>query len=301
MAGGNLRDIRRRIASVRSTQQITRAMKMVAAAKLRRAQERLLATRPYAHRIGQLVADLVARQDLEAHPLLRPRQIQRILLVVFTADRGLCGAFNANLLRLAEETIETRYAAYRREGRLLIMAVGRKGHEFFARRGYRLVGDWRGVFQRLALQQARDILHQILEGYLDGKWDAVELLYNEFKSVVSPNRVVEPLLPISPESLRTPAQAGSRGAVDYLYEPDPQALLAALLPRHLLAQLWRVLLESNAAEQAARMVAMDNATNNATELLRLLRLSYNRLRQASITKELLEIVAGAEALAKARE
>nr|BCX01030.1 MAG: ATP synthase gamma chain [Bacteroidota bacterium] len=301
MAGGNLRDIRRRIASVRSTQQITRAMKMVAAAKLRRAQERILATRPYAYRIRHLVGELVAQLGPEAHPLLEPRAAERVLLVVVAADRGLCGAFNANILRLAEDTILSRYAEHREQGRLSVMAVGRKAHEFFVRRRYRLVGDWRGIFQGLRFEHARAITDRLVRGFLEREWDAVELVYNEFKSVVSPNRIVEPLLPVRPASLYGAEQAETGQRPVYLYEPDPEALLAALLPRHLTVQVWRALLESNAAEQGARMVAMDNATNNAAELLRQLRLTYNRLRQASITKELLEIVAGAEALARARE
>ena len=302
----SLRDIRSRIGSVQNTQQITRAMKMVAAAKLRKAQERIFSARPYAFKIREMIGHLRARLDVESHPLFQEREsIERALVIVVTSDRGLAGAFNANLLKVAEVTIAERYGRQRDAGTLKVLAVGRKGHEYFAKRGYNLVGDYQGAFNDLRFPLAGDITDLAVEGFEDGEWDVVEVIYNEFKNTISQNRVAEQLLPIPAETFFTPLMEESdqiataddeAGDVEYLFEPSAEVLLERLIPEYLQYQLWRALLESNASEQGARMVAMDNATTNAGELLKDLKLTYNRARQAAITTEIIEISSGAEAL-----
>lgn len=302
----SLRDIRSRIASVRNTQQITRAMKMVAAAKLRRAQERIFQTRPYAFKLREVIAHLRQYADPTAHPLFQAREtVENALVVVVTSDRGLAGAFNANIIKQAEAAIEARYPGFRASGRLRIMAIGRKGHDHFAKRGYDLVGDYRGFFNRLDEKEVHQIVSRLVEGFEAGEWDEVVAVYNEFKNTISQNRIAEPLLPIPAEAFATPVMEAegalqldgqARGEIDYIYEPDAATIMARLVPQYLTFQVWRILLESNAAEQGARMVAMENATNNAGELLAELRLTYNRARQAAITTEIIEISSGAEAL-----
>lgn len=312
----SLRDIRSRIGSVKNTQQITRAMKMVAAAKLRRAQERIFATRPYAFKIREMIGHLRERLDPTQHPLFEVRERAAetpggVLLIVVTSDRGLAGAFNTNLLKAVEATIAERYAAQRAAGTLKVLAIGRKGHEYFANRGHALVGDFRGFFNDLRFDRAGDIVDLAVEGFLAGEWDAVDVAYNEFKNTISQNRIVERLLPIPAEQILTPVMeaqgvmgahggaTATRGEVEYLFEPSAEALLDVLVPQFLQYQLWRMVLESNASEQGARMVAMDNATTNAGELLKSLQLTYNRARQAAITTEIIEISSGAEALRQA--
>lgn len=305
----SLRDIRSRIGSVQNTQQITRAMKMVAAAKLRRAQERIFTTRPYAFKIREMIGHL--RQQLEPtdHPLFQAREeVNGALVIVVTSDRGLAGAFNTNLLKVAEATIAERYQAQRDAGTLRIVAVGRKAHEYFGKRGFTLVGDYRGVFNDLRFPVAGEIVGLAVEGYVNEEWDVVEVVYNEFKNTITQNRVAEQLLPIPAETFFTPVmeesadvntKGGTDEEVEYIFEPSAEALLERLIPEYLQYQLWRALLESNASEQGARMVAMDNATTNAGELLKDLKLTYNRARQAAITTEIIEISSGAEAMRQA--
>lgn len=302
----SLRDIRGRIVSVKNTQQITRAMKMVAAAKLRRAQERIFTARPYAYKVREMIGHLRQQLDPTQHPLFGPREaVGGVLLIVVTSDRGLAGAFNTNLIKAAEVAIGERYADVRAAGRLHVAAVGRKGHEYFASRGAVLEGDFRGVFNTLRFEKAGEVADLAVEGFLDGRWDRVELVYNEFKNTITQNRIVETLLPVPAEAFFTPVMEVTEGYdtsgattrdVDYLFEPSAEALLERLLPEFLSYQIWRALLESNASEQGARMVAMDNATTNAGELLKTLQLTYNRARQAAITTEIIEISSGAEAL-----
>ncbi len=302
----SLRDIRTRINAVKNTQQVTRAMKMVAASKLRRAQEQIFRTRPYAYKIGEIINHLKSQVDPSLHPLFQHREeADSVLLVVVTADRGLAGAFNSNIIRLAENTIRDRFQAHQADGRLFIMGLGRKGKEHFARRNYQMVGDHRGLYDSLSVQLVQEIVSDIVDGYEEGRWDHVYIVYNEFRNTIAQNRIVEPFLPIPTERFLTPVMAGESEhqvevrqgrQVDYLFEPDAHRILDELVPRYLNFVLWRVLLESNAAEQGARMVAMDNATSNADELLRDLRLKYNRARQDAITKEIIEITSGAEAL-----
>jgi F-type H+-transporting ATPase subunit gamma len=302
----SLRDIRDRIGSVQNTQQITRAMKMVAAAKLRKAQERIFGARPYAFKIREMIGHLRARLDVTTHPLFEEREeVRGALLIVVTSDRGLAGAFNANLLKVAEATIEERFQAQRDAGTLKILAVGRKAHEYFGKRGFTLVGDYQGVFNDLRFPLAGEVVDRAVDGFLAEEWDVVEVIYNEFKNTITQNCVAEQLLPIPAETFFTPlmeesdqidTEADEAGDVEYLFEPSPELLLERLIPEYLQYQLWRALLESNASEQGARMVAMDNATTNAGELLKDLKLTYNRARQAAITTEIIEISSGAEAL-----
>lgn len=305
-----LRDIRNRISSVKNTQQVTRAMKMVAAAKLRRAQESIFKTRPYAFKIGEIIGHFKSQGGLDpnAHPLFLEREaVEGVLLIVVTGDRGLAGAFNTNVIKIAEEAIKT-YAQQHEAGKLYIVGVGRKGHEHFSKRGYQMEGDFRGVFRDLDFGTAQKVGTIAVEGFLDGRWDEVKLIYNEFKNTISQNRIVEPFLPIPAEHFLTPVmeregihepEFEDRFIADYIFEPDARTILDVLVPRYLNYQLWRAFLESNAAEQGARMVAMDNATSNAEELLRTLRLQYNRARQSAITTEILEIISGANALEEA--
>ncbi len=301
----SLRDIRNRISSVKNTQQVTRAMKMVAAAKLRRAQERIFRTRPYSYQLGKIISHLKGHIDPTAHPLFQVREeVNTVLVVVVTADRGLAGGFNSNIIKRTEEEIRSRYQAYQDRGDLFLICVGRKGHEHFSKRGYKLLGDFRGTFDHLSFDTAQAVVGMVIEGYLDGRWDDVRLIYNEFKNTISQNRIVEPLLPIPSEQFQTPVMEsametsadGTEHAIDYIFEPGPETILETLVPRYLNYEVWRALLESNAAEQGARMVAMDSATSNADELLRDLQLKYNRARQDAITKELIEITSGADAL-----
>ena len=299
----NLRDIRNRINSVENTRQVTRAMKMVAAAKLRKAQERIFQTRPYAYKIREITDHLKDELDPTAHPLFEaPEENGGTLLVVVTADRGLCGGFNANVIKRAEAEIEDVEAT---GDDLYLLCAGRKGHEHFDKRGYTLVGDYQNIFDGLSFPTAQHIVDDAREGFEKGLWSRVHLVYNEFKNTISQNRIVEPLLPIPQERFQTPVMEETADVVplpedgrsiDYIFEPGASGILDILIPRYLNYQVWRALLESNAAEQGARMVAMDNATTNAEELIDELTLKYNRARQNAITMEILDITSGAEAL-----
>lgn len=295
-----LREIRQRIGGIKNIQKITKAMKMVASAKLRRAQESILATRPYAHKMSALLSHLVSELDPSMHPLFAAREARAVALVVITSDRGLCGAFNTNILRSAVQEYERLKAEVGGSGgSVQVVAIGKKGSDFFTKRGYPVVDKYPGIFSNLHWGVARTIMDKLTASYSAGTADRVVVIYNEFKSVIQQRIVREQLLPVPPEQLQESEAASARAQVEYIYEPTGEAIVSALVPRHLSYQMWRVLLESNAAEQAARRTAMDNATSNASELIGDLTLSYNKARQASITKELLEIVSGAEALMQA--
>ncbi len=288
----SLQSLRRKIASVKNTQKITKAMKMVAAAKLKRAQDRILSSRPYAHQLRDVVRNLAERASLISHPLLRKREGHKTELLVITSDRGLCGAFNANILRQAMEFLQT----HAEQGEQVSVSVaGRKGCDFFRRRAWTIRQEWPGIFDRLSFEHSLDMGQDIIQHYNDGTFDQLYVVYNEFKSVMQQRVVVEKLLPIESLNEETPQEpAMAVGA--YLFEPDEHELLETLLPKHFQVQAFRVLLESAAAEQAARMTAMDGATRNAGELIQKVTLFYNKTRQAAITKELMDIVGGAEAL-----
>jgi F-type H+-transporting ATPase subunit gamma len=329
----SLLDIKRRIRSVKNTQQITKAMKMVAAAKLRRSQDRILGTRPYALELAKVTANLargaraaafdtvpeedelagdepgedeLAVDELgddglgeagAAHPLLEARPEERILLAVVTGDRGLAGSFNAVVLRRARQAIG-------RWERLELLLLGKKGADFFGRRKVPIRRAYRDLFASVTYPAAREIAEEVARAYADGEYDAVYVIYNRFVSVMRQELTEERLLPIpvgpgseaGAESGAEAAGSGARGAADYLFEPSPEAILAQILPRYLTFQVYRVLLESQAAEHAARMTAMDSATSNAGEMIEKLTLHYNRARQAAITKELIEVVSGSNAL-----
>jgi F-type H+-transporting ATPase subunit gamma len=287
-----LRDIRRRIRSVESTQKITRAMKLVAAAKLRRAQERILSARPYAVKMAELLSSLVRRAEGEAHPLLVRRPPTRKRLVIITADKGLCGAFNSNILRAS-----LGFLREQGETSVTLVVVGKKARDFYRRRPYEVKSEMLGFFDRLAYSHAQELAGGLMQEYLAGEVDEVHLMYNEFRSVAVQRVKREQLLPIEP----TPAAGEGEAAGDYIYEPSPEAILAALLPRHVTTQVYRALMESVAGEYGARMTAMEAATKNAKEMIGVLTIQYNKARQERITKELLDIVGGAEALRQAVE
>jgi F-type H+-transporting ATPase subunit gamma len=285
----NTIDIRRRIRSVKNTQQITKAMKMVAAAKLRRAQDRMFAARPYAAALREVlssVATRVAAEEIAMHPLLQAREAERkVLLLIVTADKGLCGAFNSNIIRAALNAMrEHKWESVE------LLPIGRKALDYFRRRPIPIRREATHVFQALTLGTAHEIAETLIADYVEERVDAVYAVYNEFKSIIAQDVKVERLLPIERDW-----DAAAQTNVDYLYNPSPQQILSDLLPKHIEFQLYRILLESAAAEQGARMTAMEAATKNASDMIDHLTLTYNRIRQASITKEIIEIVSGAAA------
>jgi F-type H+-transporting ATPase subunit gamma len=281
----SLLDIRRRIRSVKNTQQLTKAMKTVAAAKLRRAQDRVLSARPYAEQLKRVLGNLTTRLENVSHPLLEVRPEEKILFVVVTADRGLCGAFNANILRLA-----TAFLREHASQKVTLATAGRKGRDFFRRRGIPIRSEFVNIFSKLDYGHARDISETIIQLYSQAEIDAVYIVYNEFKSVIQQRIVVEKVLPLSRVDLQ-PAAA----QLDYIFEQPPQEIFNRLLPRYVEVQIYRALLESAAAEHGARMASMDTATRNAGEMIDMLTLNMNRIRQAAITKEIIEVVSGAGA------
>jgi F-type H+-transporting ATPase subunit gamma len=289
-----LQDIRRRIRSVQSTQKITRAMKLVAAAKLRRAQERIVEARPYAFRMAELVGALVRGLGEDKHPLLVRREGPRKLYVAITADKGLCGAFNSNVVRRTLDLVRGQA-----EGGASVLTVGRKARDFFRRREWPLRGERLGLLDRVSFTEAWELARELIDAYLADEVDEVWLVSNEFRSVAVQRVSAERLLPIEPPG--RPEGAGEGPATDYLYEPDPETILAALLPRHVGVQVYRALLESAAGEHGARMTAMEAASKNAQEMIGALTIQYNKARQERITKELLDIVGGAEALRASAE
>ena len=286
----SLIDLRRRIRAVKSTQQITKAMKMIAASRLKRAQERVVAARPFAQRMLTLLNGLVSRVEPESHPLLRPSGSAdgRPLLIVITADRGLCGSFNSNVLKSASHFITNESKGVHG---IALSLIGRKGRDYFRRRGFDVRYERVGVFQKLSFGHAVEVADMAIDEFVSGRASSVSLVYNEFKSVMSQRIVVERLLPIP--RLEDVAQVGP--GVDYLYEPTPGEIFVDLLPRHVQAQLYRALLESNAAFFAAQMTAMDAATRNSADMIENLTLYMNKVRQAAITREIIEVVSGASA------
>jgi F-type H+-transporting ATPase subunit gamma len=278
-----LLDFRRRIRSVKSTQQVTRAMKFVSAARLRRAQEMAIEARPYSTAITQIVRSVAGRMEEPTHPLLARRPEERALLVIVTGDRGLAGAFNANAVRRAVEFLRAHSAQ-----KMEVLAVGRKGRDSFRKQKWPLAGEYVGVTARADFKKAQEIGAKIIEHYGGEKTDAVYLLFNEFKSVITQKMVLEKLLPIDPAE-----EDVSGSQVDYIYEQPAEELLNGLLPKYIEARIYRMLADSSAAEHAARMTAMDSATRNAGELIDTLTLRMNKIRQAAITKEIIEVVSGA--------
>jgi len=282
----SLLDIRRRIRSVKNTQQLTKAMKTVSAAKLRRAQERVFSARPYAEQLKKVLGNMTARLENIEHPLLTVRPEERILFLVVTADRGLCGAFNSNILRAA-----TAFLREHASQKVSLATAGRKGRDFFKRRGLPIVAEYVNIFSKLDYGHARDIAESIIQAYTQAEVDAVYIIYNEFKSVIQQRIVVEKILPLSKIEIK-----GSDVQLDYIFEEPPQEIFNRLLPRYVEIQIYRALLESAAAEHGARMASMDTASRNAGEMIDMLTLNMNRIRQAAITREIIEVVSGAGAL-----
>jgi F-type H+-transporting ATPase subunit gamma len=287
----SLIDLRRRIRSVKNTQQITKAMKMVSAAKLRRAQERIVNARPYAVQMQRVLASVASRVDPSVHPLLavrEPRPESKTLVVIVTGDKGLCGSFNTNIIKAAGGFIASSPQV------CALSLVGRKGRDFFGRRGFEVLFDTTGIFQKLRYQDAQVIAQTAMDAFIDGTVDRVVLIYNEFKSVMTQRVVVEQMLPIRRGEVDD--GAGAPNQTDYLYEPSAQEIFNQLLPRYIEVQVYRALLESNAAFFAAQMTAMDTATKNSADMIADLTLYMNKVRQAAITREIIEVVSGAQAL-----
>ena len=288
MSGGNLQDIRRRVRSVKNIQQITRAMKFVAASKLRRAQDRIFAARPYANRMLAVLNSLASRADPDHHPLLVEREQEKVMLVVITSDRGLCGAFSANIIKAATRYIEEESANHE----LSLTLVGRKAADWFGQRPWPIRHEYVNIMTRVDFKYAQEMAQSLVEYYTSADVDAAYLVYNEFKSVVQQDVTLERLLPIR----RLDLEEEDQTHLDYIYEQPPPVLFDHLLSRHVETQVFRAMLESEAAEHGARMTAMDSATRNAKEMIEKLTLHMNRMRQASITTELIEVVSGADAL-----
>jgi len=287
----SLIDLRRRIRAVKNTQQITKAMKMVAASKLRRAQERMMSARPYAQQMQRVLGSVASRVDPSAHPLLAVRELtpsSKTLVIVVTADKGLCGSFNTNIIKAAAGYLTESAQA------CTLGLVGRKGRDFFGRRGFAVFFEQVGIFQKLRFEDARSIAQTSIDAFTSGEVDRVILAYNEFKSVMTQRVVIDRLLPIPREEMD--ATQAAAPAIDYLYEPSPQAIFDELLPRYVEVQVYRSLLESNAAFFAAQMTAMDTATKNSADMISSLTLYMNKVRQAAITREIIEVVSGAQAL-----
>jgi F-type H+-transporting ATPase subunit gamma len=288
----SLQSLRRKIAAFKNTQKITKAMKMVAAAKLKRSQDRILAARPYAHKMRAVLSNLSQRMNRAAHPLLQKREGKKVEVLVVTSDRGLCGGFNGNILRKSSEFVrqcETRGM------QVSLSIIGRKGRDYFRRRTWSIRQEWTGIFDKLSFEHAIDIGGDLTDNFVKGSFDELYVVYNEFKSAIQQRVIVEKLFPVDATEFGAAQAEGTTGG-SYLYEPGEAEILNVLVSKHFQIQAYRILLESAAAEHGARMAAMDGATRNAGQLIKKVTLYYNKSRQAAITKELMDIVGGAEAL-----
>lgn len=282
----SLRDIKRRIRSVNNTQQITRAMKLVAAAKMRRAQEAIIAARPYALMMMDVMSSLACRVETTAHPLLARREENNVMVIVITSDKGLCGGFNGNIARRTIKLIEEKKGC-----NISLIVIGKKGRDYFRLKRYNILKEYIDIFRVFNYQKASLIINDVIDAYTAESVDSVYMVYNEFKSVIQQRVVAESLLPIPPLVCKTGEEP-----VDYLYEPSAEAILNEILNKYVKVEVYRAFLESIASEYGARMTAMDSATRNAREMIDKLTLNYNRLRQAAITREIIEVVSGADAL-----
>ena len=290
---GQLKEVRNRIKSVQSSQQITKAMKMVSAAKLRRAQDAIVQMRPYAIKLQEMLSNIISGSggDLEM-ALAAERPIENVLMVVITSDRGLCGGYNSNLIKLTKLRIIEQYASQMERGKVEILPIGKKGFEYFSKNGFQVNEHHWNIFQELNFDRVKEAASVALNGFIQGKFDAVELVYSEFKNAAVQRFVVEPFLPIK----RPAEKSDHQVRTNFLFEPDQNEIVAELMPKILNTQFFKAILDAHASEHGARMTAMDKATDNANELLKSYRVSYNRARQAAITTELSEIVGGAAAL-----
>jgi F-type H+-transporting ATPase subunit gamma len=292
----SLKEVKSRITSVISTQQITKAMKMVAAAKLRKSQDRIMQMRPFALKMNALLQNLSSAEGDGQAWYSQVREEKKVLIIAITSDRGLCGAFNSSIFKAVQRLVEEKYAQQAKEGNVTFLPLGKKAFEYFEKRKAKSIDHYWGLFQNLSFDETAKVGNHIMEAFRKGEFDKVEIVYNEFKNVATQVLRTEQFLPILPP---TENQTTKGVQTDYIYQPNQQEILAGLIPKSLKVQLYKAVLDSNAAENGARMTAMDKATENAGELLKELKLTYNRTRQEAITKEILEIVAGAEALKSA--
>ena len=289
---GALKEVRSRIKSVQSTQQITKAMKMVSAAKLRRAQDAITQMRPYAKKLQEMLSNIVSSSDGEVSmDLAVERPIEKVLIIVVTSDRGLCGGYNSNLIKLTKQTINEKYAEQYRKGNVQILPIGKKGFEHFTKNGFNVINSYWDIFTGLSFEKVQTAAKYAMNAFAAKEIDAVEVIYSEFKNAASQIYIAEPFLPIQKIS-----STENKRKSDFIFEPNQQVLIAELMPKILNTQLYKAVLDANASEHGARMTAMDKASDNANELLKSLKISYNRARQAAITTELTEIVSGAAAL-----
>lgn len=289
----NLKEVRNRISSVTSTQQITKAMKMVSAAKLKRATNAIIQLRPYANKLKEILANLSASLEDGVSVYTQEREVENVLLVVVTSNRGLAGAFNTNVIKTTNNLISEKYNAFHTSGNLHIVAIGKKAQDYYEKRGYNVIGNNNEVYSALNFQNISAITEAIMQGFVDGKYDKVEVVYNQFRNAAVQILTTEQLLPV-PKSENATDDNASR--VDYILEPSKEEIVEELIPKNIKLQLYKAVLDSHASEHGARMTAMDKATDNAGELLKSLKLAYNQARQAAITTELSEIVSGAAAL-----
>ncbi|MDQ3535473.1 MAG: ATP synthase F1 subunit gamma [Bacteroidota bacterium] len=290
----SLKEVKNRISSVKSTQQITKAMKMVAASKLRRAQDRIIQMRPYAEKLNNILQNVSSGTDAVSSEFNVERAVNSVLFITITSDKGLAGAFNSNVFRATNYLLQNRYKEYVDRNQVFILPIGKKSFEYYTKRKANLIPDYYNLFSGLNFDNAREIAEFAMNGFISGRFDKVVLVYNEFKNVATQILRHEQFLPV--EKKETAVEVKSSN-IDYIFEPSKEYIIEELIPTSLKIQFYKALLESNASEHGARMTAMDKATENAGELLKELRLTYNRTRQAAITKEILEIVGGAEALA----
>lgn len=289
---GALKEVRNRIKSVQSTQQITKAMKMVSAAKLRRAQDAITQMRPYAQKLQEMLSNIVSSSDGDMSlSLATERPVEKVLIVVVTSDRGLCGGYNSNLIKLAKQTIKEKYASQSAKGNVKVLPIGKKGYEHFTKNGFNVVSDFWGIFSDLKFETVQAAAKYAMDAFAAKEVDAVDVIYSEFKNAASQVYIAEQFLPVKKVS-----ESGNNKKSDFIFEPSQQVLIAELMPKILNTQLYKAVLDGNASEHGARMTAMDKASDNANELLKSLKISYNRARQAAITTELTEIVSGAAAL-----
>lgn len=288
---GQLKEVRNRIKSVQNTQQITKAMKMVSAAKLRKAQDGIIQMRPYARKLQEVLSNIVSGGASINSNLGQERAVEKVLLIVITSDRGLCGAYNSNVIKLAKLTIQEKYAAQAAKGNVKLWSIGKKGYEHFQKMRFDIDAAHKDIFLNLTFENVQACSTAAIKAFQNGEFDVVELVYSEFKNAASLSYVVERFLPIP----KIEQKEGSRNT-DFIFEPNKDKLIAELMPKILNTQLYKAVLDANASEHGARMTAMDKATENANELLKNLKISYNRARQAAITTELTEIVSGAAAL-----
>jgi F-type H+-transporting ATPase subunit gamma len=289
---GALKEVRNRIKSVQSTQQITKAMKMVSAAKLRRAQDAITQMRPYAKKLQEMLSNIVSSSEGDVSmDLAVERPIEKALIIVVTSDRGLCGGYNSNLIKLAKLTIQQKYAAQNAKGNVQVLPIGKKGYEHFTKNGFKVVDKYWDIFADLSFDRIQAAAKYAMDAFAAKEFDSVVVVYSEFKNAASQIYIAEPFLPV-----QKPAETGSKKKADFIFEPNQAVLIEELMPKILNTQLYKAVLDANASEHGARMTAMDKASDNANELLKSLKISYNRARQAAITTELTEIVSGAAAL-----